>query len=68
MSYFEWVQNLMHYYWSEQEVNEKLQTAMVNAYRSVAELAEKYKVDLRTGAYMISLLRIKEAMEARGWI
>lgn len=68
VSYFEWVQNLMHYYWSEQEVNEKLQTAMVNAYRAVAELAKKYNVDLRTGAYMISLLRIKEAMEARGWI
>ncbi|TGV09466.1 Glu/Leu/Phe/Val dehydrogenase, partial [Mesorhizobium sp. M00.F.Ca.ET.186.01.1.1] len=68
VSYFEWVQNLMNYYWSEQEVNDKLQTAMVNAYRAVAELADKYKVDLRTGAYMISLLRITEAMEARGWI
>ncbi|HBZ82686.1 MULTISPECIES: Glu/Leu/Phe/Val dehydrogenase [Brevibacillus] len=68
VSYFEWVQNLMNYYWSEQEVNDKLQTAMVNAYRAVAELADQYKVDLRTGAYMISLLRITEAMEARGWI
>lgn len=68
VSYFEWVQNLMNYYWSEREVNEKLQTTMINAYRAVKELSDQYKVDLRTGAYMISLLRITEAMEARGWI
>jgi len=68
VSYFEWVQNLMHHYWSEAEVNEKLQTAMVEAYAAVRTLAEKYGVDMRTGAYMVSLLRITQAMEARGWI
>lgn len=68
VSYFEWVQNLMHHYWSETEVNEKLQTAMVEAYAAVRALAEKYGVDMRTGAYMVSLLRITQAMEARGWI
>jgi len=68
VSYFEWVQNLMHHYWSEAEVNEKLQTAMVEAYAAVRALAEKYEVDMRTGAYMVSLLRITQAMQARGWI
>lgn len=68
VSYFEWVQNLMNYYWSEHEVNEKLQTVMVEAYRAVRDLAGQYGVDMRTGAYMIALLRITQAMEARGWV
>ncbi|WP_409345264.1 Glu/Leu/Phe/Val family dehydrogenase [Paenibacillus sp. MBLB4367] len=68
VSYFEWVQNLMHYYWSEEEVNEKLQVKMVGSYQAVRKIADQYGTDLRTAAYMISLLRIKEAMEARGWI
>jgi glutamate dehydrogenase len=68
VSYFEWVQNLMNYYWSEEEVNEKLKAAMVEAYRAVRDLAGQYEVDMRTGAYMIALLRIAQGMEARGWI
>lgn len=68
VSYFEWVQNLMNYYWSEEEVNQKLHEIMVRAYYQVSELATEHQTDFRTAAYMISLLRIKEAMEARGWI
>ncbi|NEN87343.1 Glu/Leu/Phe/Val family dehydrogenase [Paenibacillus elgii] len=68
VSYFEWVQNLMNYYWSEEEVNLKLKTAMTEAYRAVQELAIQYKTDLRTAAYMISMERISKAMEARGWV
>jgi glutamate dehydrogenase len=68
VSYFEWVQNLMNHYWSEAEVNDKLQTAMVDAYTAVRNLSDQYGVDLRTGAYMIAMLRITQAMEARGWI
>jgi len=68
VSYFEWVQNLMNHYWSEQEVNDKLQAIMVESYRAVRDLAQKYQVDMRTGAYMIALLRITQAMEARGWV
>lgn len=68
VSYFEWVQNLMNYYWSEEEVNGKLKTAMSDAYREVQSLAGRYQTDLRTAAYMISLERITKAMEARGWI
>ncbi len=68
VSYFEWVQNLMNYYWSEEEVNEKLSTIMVRSYHEVSKLAEEYDTDLRTAAYMISILRIKKAMKLRGWI
>ncbi|MFB6367592.1 Glu/Leu/Phe/Val dehydrogenase [Paenibacillus elgii] len=68
VSYFEWVQNLMNYYWGEEEVNLKLETAMTEAYRAVQDLATQYKTDLRTAAYMISMKRISKAMEARGWV
>ncbi|MFE5322431.1 Glu/Leu/Phe/Val dehydrogenase [Paenibacillus sp. NPDC056579] len=68
VSYFEWVQNLMNYYWSEDEVNGKLKIAMSDAYREVQSLATRYQTDLRTAAYMISLERITKAMEARGWV
>ncbi|RNB87100.1 Glu/Leu/Phe/Val dehydrogenase [Brevibacillus fluminis] len=68
VSYFEWVQNLMHYYWSEQEVNEKLRTIMIQSYQAVSQLAAEHKTDFRTAAYMISLKRIHEAMRARGWV
>lgn len=68
VSYFEWVQNTMNYYWSETEVNEKLKTIMVDSYHQVRELAEKYNTDFRTAAYMKSIRRVVEAMEARGWI
>lgn len=68
VSYFEWVQNLMNYYWSEEEVNGKLEVAMKNAYCAVRSLANEYNTDLRTAAFMISIKRISEAMTARGWV
>jgi glutamate dehydrogenase len=68
VSYFEWVQNTMNYYWSEEEVKEKLETIMVDSYHQVRELAEKYNTDFRTAAYMKSIRRVVEAMEARGWV
>ncbi|QYY42756.1 Glu/Leu/Phe/Val family dehydrogenase [Aneurinibacillus thermoaerophilus] len=68
VSYFEWVQNLMNFYWSEEEVNQKLRDVMVQSYREVRSLAHEYRTDFRTAAYMISLKRIAEAMKARGWI
>ncbi|WP_232697303.1 Glu/Leu/Phe/Val family dehydrogenase [Brevibacillus daliensis] len=67
VSYFEWVQNLMNYYWTEKEVNDRLNHVMVRSYHNVSRLAEQYQTDMRTAAYMLSLLRITEAMKARGW-
>ncbi|NGQ94353.1 Glu/Leu/Phe/Val dehydrogenase [Brevibacillus sp. SYP-B805] len=68
VSYFEWVQNLMNYYWSEEEVNVKLSEVMVRSFHAVIQAANTYKTDLRTAAYMISLQRIVDAMKARGWV
>jgi len=68
VSYFEWVQNLMNYYWSEEEVNSKLEVQMVSAFQAVHDLAAEHNTDLRTAAYMISMKRIAEAMVARGWV
>ncbi|MCR8982922.1 Glu/Leu/Phe/Val family dehydrogenase [Brevibacillus laterosporus] len=68
VSYFEWVQNLMNFYWSESEVNDKLKDVMVRSYQEVSQIAKQYQTDRRTAAFMISLLRITEGMKARGWI
>jgi len=68
VSYFEWVQNLMNYYWSEDEVNSKLKDVMTQSYWAVRSLANEHHVDFRTGAYMISMKRIAEAIKARGWV
>ncbi len=68
VSYFEWVQNLMNFYWTEKEVNKKLKEIMVKAYRDVAELSKKYNVDLRNGAFMIAMLKLAKTMDARGWV
>lgn len=68
VSYFEWVQNTMNYYWSEEEVHLKLSDIMVESYRKVSTLAKEYNTDFRNAAYMISLQRLSEAMKTRGWI
>jgi len=68
VSYFEWVQNLMNYYWTEKEVEEKQEVLMVNAFNAIEKLASQYKTDMRTAAYMISIKRVYEAMKLRGWV
>jgi glutamate dehydrogenase/leucine dehydrogenase len=65
-SYFEWVQNLANYYWSKEEVNEKLDRLMTKAFKSVAEIKEKYKVDMRVAAYILAVKRVAETMKWRG--
>lgn len=66
VSYFEWVQNNMNYYWPKDEVNEKLDRLMTKAFRDVADLKDKHKVDTRTAAYILSVKRVAEAMKCRG--
>lgn len=68
VSYFEWVQNLMNYYWTEKEVKERQELMMVDAYNAIFELAKQYSTDMRTAAYIISIKRIYEAMKIRGWL
>ncbi|MBS3984469.1 MAG: Glu/Leu/Phe/Val dehydrogenase [Selenomonadales bacterium] len=68
VSYFEWVQNLMNYYWPEQEVNEKLERNMVNAFNNLWKMAAEKKVDLRTAAYLVAIRRVADAMKLYGWV
>lgn len=67
VSYFEWVQNLQGYYWSFDEVQEKEDTVLSNAFEDVWSIADEFKVDLRNAAYMSSIRRIEKSMKFRGW-
>lgn len=66
VSYFEWVQGLQSFFWSEDEVNRQLQNVMDNAFHEVLEVSQREKIDMRNAAYMLAIKRIEEAMMARG--
>ena len=66
VSYLEWVQNRMGYYWSEERVNEDLEKIMVNAFDEVMAAARKYKVKMRTAAFIVGINRVTKAAELRG--
>ncbi len=66
VSYFEQVQNAMNYYWTEEEVLPKLEKIMVNAFNQVWETKEKYKIDMRTAAFVRAVERVGEAIQLRG--
>ncbi len=68
VSYFEGVQNDMNFYWTKDEVLEKLDTKMTQAFNSVLEMSLKEKVYMRDAAYMVAISRVAKAMELRGWI
>lgn len=67
VSYFEWVQNQEGYYWTEEEVHQKLDQKMTEATHAVLEAAKTYNVDPRTAAYTVSVKRVADAMKYRGW-
>lgn len=67
VSYFEWVQNLYGYYWSEAEVEQKEDEAMVKAFEALWAIKEEYGVTMRESAYMHSVKRVATAMKLRGW-
>ncbi len=66
VSYFEWVQGLQSFFWSEDEVNRQLQAVMDNAFHEVLEVSQREKVDMRNAAYMLAIKRIADTMEIRG--
>jgi glutamate dehydrogenase (NAD(P)+) len=66
VSYFEWVQDLQAYWWSEDEVNDRLKNIMERAYGEVSALAADRGVSLRTAAQMIGVGRVAEAHQTRG--
>jgi len=67
-SYFESVQNDMNFYWTKEEVLQRLDTKMTQAFQSVLEMSEKEKVYMRDAAYMVAIDRVVKAMQLRGWI
>jgi len=68
VSYFESVQNDMNYYWTRDEVLQRLDTKITQAFNSVLETAEAEKVYMRDAAYMVAIGRVVKAMELRGWL
>jgi glutamate dehydrogenase len=68
VSYFEWVQNNQGYYWSEEEVTERLQKVMVDSFENTFQTALVHNVDMRLAAYMIGSRKMAEASRFRGWI
>ncbi|BAB05341.1 Glu/Leu/Phe/Val dehydrogenase [Halalkalibacterium halodurans] len=68
VSYFEWVQNNQGYYWTEEEVEGKLEAVMVHAFDNIYKLAKGRKVDMRLAAYMVGVRKMAEASRFRGWV
>ncbi len=66
VSYFEWVQDLQSFFWSESEVNAKLESVMRRAFHEVHESARKHRTHMRTGAYCLAVGRVADATLVRG--
>ena len=67
-SYLEWVQNLQHLYWSAEEVDQRLKTIMTKAFAEVWRTTQEHNVDMRTGAYIYAIAKVRDAMKIRGWV
>ena len=66
VSYFEWVQDRMGYFWREDIVNERLEDVLVASFNEVAEYTRKYNVNFRTAAYMLGIQRVVDTIKIRG--
>ncbi len=66
VSYFEWVQDLQSFFWSEDEINQRLERIMVQAFEAVVNLAREREVDLRTAALIYAIKRVADALMTRG--
>jgi glutamate dehydrogenase (NAD(P)+) len=66
VSYFEWVQDFSSFFWSEDEINVRLDKIMVSALRKIWDTADRHKITLRTAAFAVACERILFAREERG--
>ncbi len=66
VSYFEWVQNRMGYFWSEEDVNSRLKRIMEESFDEVYNNARKHGVSLRIGAYILGVDRVAKVVQMRG--
>ncbi|HLE65441.1 MAG TPA: Glu/Leu/Phe/Val dehydrogenase [Candidatus Bathyarchaeia archaeon] len=67
-SYLEWVQNLQHLYWSAEEVDQRLKAIMTKAFAEVWRTTQEHNLDMRTGAYIYAIAKVRDAMKIRGWV
>jgi len=65
-SYFEWVQDRHGYFWEEHEVNMRLEAKMMEAFHDVLQTSIKYKIDMRTAAYVVAINRVATVTKMRG--
>ncbi len=68
VSYFEQVQNACNFYWTEEEVHQRLDEKMTKAFHAVFDIYMKRKVKTRLAAYIVSVTRVAEACRLRGWV
>jgi glutamate dehydrogenase/leucine dehydrogenase len=66
VSYFEWLQNLRREYWTEQEVNNRLDTNITKAFADVYDIHDKNNVDMRKASMILAVNRVVEAIKIRG--
>jgi glutamate dehydrogenase (NAD(P)+) len=66
VSYFEWVQDRQGYFWTEEDVEKRLDQMMRTAFERVYETAEEHDVSLRIGAYVMGIRKVAEALRIRG--
>jgi glutamate dehydrogenase (NAD(P)+) len=66
VSYFEWVQNRVGYFWSEKDVNERLERIMEESFDEVYRFAQEHDVTLRIGAYILGVDRVAKVVRMRG--
>lgn len=67
VSYFEWVQNLYGYYWTDEEVYQKEEEMMVDAFNAIWDVVEDQKISMREAAYVYSIKKLAHVMKLRGW-
>ena len=65
-SYFEWVQDRMGYFWTEEEVNDRLDRIMMTSFTDVIRYAESHAVNNRIAAYMLAIDRVAYTTKQRG--
>jgi glutamate dehydrogenase (NAD(P)+) len=66
VSYFEWVQDLQNFFWTEDEVNSKLRDMLTRTFHQVLDMSQKHNVDMRLAALMMGIDRVAKAMLWRG--
>ncbi|XGY06210.1 Glu/Leu/Phe/Val dehydrogenase (plasmid) [Priestia megaterium] len=68
VSYFEWVQNNQGYYWTEEEVSDRLERILKTSFLNVYDTSIKNNIDMRLAAYIVGVKKMVEASQFRGWI